>query len=33
MKTTDGLAVVACRVLVRAEANVPFEDGRVVSRP
>jgi phosphoglycerate kinase len=33
MKTIDDLAVAGRRVLVRADLNVPLEDGRVVSRP
>ena len=33
MKTTDDLAVAGGRVLVRADLNVPLEDGRAVSQP
>ena len=33
MKTADDLAVAGRRVLVRADLNVPLEDGHVVSRP
>ncbi len=33
MKTTDDLAVAGRRTLVRADLNVPLEDGRVSSRP